>query len=177
MKKRKLICDFWRASVSMLHHKTTFKDIIYPFSYTQFSQYTIMEFQSNFILSCSILSCFFECKSNDKLQVIWIRWKISSYQFNLTFVKFSGSLPNFWGRPNCLKKLCTKFHSISICMNFDIFKGTLTCLLTIPINISFTTRVIFILCKSKMCPLNDVFIWSLTWILPLAISNSNSFWT
>ena len=45
----------------------------------------------------------------------------------------------------CLKKLCTKFHSISICMNFDIFKGILTCLLTMPINISFTTRVIFIL--------------------------------
>ena len=38
MKKRKLICDFWRASVSMLHHRTSFKDIIYPFPYTQFLQ-------------------------------------------------------------------------------------------------------------------------------------------
>ena len=43
----------------------------------------------------------------------------------------------------CLKKLCTKLHSISICMNFDIFKGILTCLLTIPINISFTTKCYF----------------------------------
>ena len=37
MKKRQL-CDFWRVSVSMLHHRTAFKDIVYPFSYTQFLQ-------------------------------------------------------------------------------------------------------------------------------------------
>ena len=147
----------------------TFKDIIYPFSYTQFSQYTIMEFQSNFIPSCSILPCFFEFKSNEKLQVTWIRWKISSYQFNLTFVKFSESAKLLRQTKVCLKKLYTKFHSISICMNFDIFKGTLACLLTMLINISFTTSVIFILCQSKMCYLNDVFtcLGVLRWILYL----------
>ena len=104
--------DMWLLeglSVSMLHHRTSHLQGCYlhvPFSYSQFSQYTIMEFQFNFISSCSILSRFFEFKSDDKLQVIWIRWKISSYQFNITFVKFSGSLPNFWGRPKSVWKSC-----------------------------------------------------------------------
>ena len=55
--------------VSMLHHRTYLQGYYLPFFYTQFSQYTIMEFQSNFIPSCSTLPCFFEFKSNDKLQV------------------------------------------------------------------------------------------------------------
>ena len=127
----------------MLRHRTSHLQgyyLEYPFSYSRFSQYTIMEFQSNFIPSCSILSCFLEFKSNDKLQshLNQMENQLIPIQSHLCKIQWK-SAKLLRQTKVCLKKLSTKFHSISICMNFDTFKGILTCLLTMPINISFTT--------------------------------------